>query len=190
MSLESALPHDRPTGSRPDLPSPALALRLASPPRSAPATPGDMGGRRDIGTRPDRLRVRATAYHRDEADHFSFGSMSALGTPLRAYGDVRSAAADWSRFPAGTEFQIAGDRVVYVVDDYGSALVGTDTVDLCQPDEFAMEDWGARQVDIEILKWGSRARSLEILKSRAGHAHVDTMIAAIESEAPPGGGGR
>ena len=128
----------------------------------------------------DTLRVRTTAYCRDEGDHFSFGSMSAIGKPLRL-GAVRSAAADWSRFPAGTQFRIAGDDAVYEIDDYGSALVGTETIDLYQANEIAMEEWGVRQVDIEVLRWGVPARSLSILRSRAGRPHIDAMIRGLEN---------
>lgn len=127
----------------------------------------------------DRLKVRTTAYTRDEADHFTFGSMSAMGTPLKL-GAVRSAAADWSKFPAGTRFSIDGDPAIYQIDDYGSALVGSDTIDIYQRDEFHMEMWGVRHVDIEILKWGSADESLRILKPRAGTEHVDVMIKALE----------
>ncbi len=183
----------RSDSDRPELPSAALALQLASPrpqvparspakvsaapDRSESATSAAFDSSRDAG---ETLRVRTTAYHRDEADHFSFGSMSAMGTVLKARGPVRSAAADWSRFPAGTRFRIAGDLFTYVIDDYGSALVGTGTIDLFQTDDFAMDRWGARHVDIEILDWGSPEKSLAILKSRTGHRHVDQMIAALE----------
>ena len=40
-------------------------------------------------------------------------------------GHLTSAAADWSRFPLGTKFKIRGTDTIYVVDDYGPALVGT-----------------------------------------------------------------
>ena len=134
------------------------------------------------------MRVRTTAYARDEIDHFTFGSMSAMGKPLSARGPLRSAAADWSRFPAGTVFKIAGQPDLYRIDDYGSALVGTDTIDLYQPDEFAMEDWGVRHVDIEVLRWGSHAQSLKILQGRTGHDHVDKMVTALETRhIQPGG---
>ena len=55
-----------------------------------------------------------------------------MGKPLR-FGMVRSAAADWSRYPVGTRFRIVGKPYEYVIDDYGSALVGTDTIDLYKP---------------------------------------------------------
>ena len=41
-----------------------------------------------------------------------------------------SAAADWSRWPAGTIFRVPPDRQLYKVDDYGWALSGRNTIDL------------------------------------------------------------
>jgi 3D (Asp-Asp-Asp) domain-containing protein len=194
-------PTNRSDSRRPDIPSAALALQLAAahplsqpvsappiqppaqPPKSRPTAPLPAPARDEPAPKSGQtLSVRTTAYHRDEADHFTFGSMSAMGTPLKSRGPTRSAAADWSRFPAGTKFHIAGDPVIYEIDDYGSALVGTETIDLCQPDDFAMERWGAREVEIEILSWGSAEKSLSILKGRAGHEHVDQMIAALEPQ--------
>ncbi|MGI9244181.1 MAG: hypothetical protein ACR2RV_25510, partial [Verrucomicrobiales bacterium] len=63
--------------------------------------------------------VRTTAYSHTEADHIKYGELSAMGKPLR-FGMVRSAAADWSRYPVGTRFRIVGKPYEYVVDDYGS----------------------------------------------------------------------
>ena len=78
--------------------------------------------------------VRTTAYTHSESDHIIYGARTAVGTNLK-YGNVRSAAADWSVFPVGTIFQIEGLPYVYQVDDYGSALVGTNTIDLYKPDK-------------------------------------------------------
>src|SRR5256885_2167764 len=64
--------------------------------------------------------VRTTAYTHTESDHVVFGTECAQGGNLK-YGNVRSAAADWSVYPVGTVFQIEGDSSVYEVDDYGSA---------------------------------------------------------------------
>ena len=66
------------------------------------------------------------------------------------YGNVRSAAADWSVYPVGTIFQIEGLPYVYQVDDYGSALVGTNTIDLYKPDKATMNAWGVRNVNIRV----------------------------------------
>src|ERR1044072_3394896 len=64
--------------------------------------------------------VRTTAYTHTERG----GRHNAIGTRL-AGANVMSAAADWSRFPLGTRFQIVGTSDRYVIDDYGGALIGT-----------------------------------------------------------------
>ena len=76
---------------------------------------------------------------------------------------VRSAASDWSRFPLGTRFKIVETDEEYVIDDYGTALVGTNTIDLYKPIRLEMKRWGVRHVDIDILQWGSEEQSLKVL---------------------------
>jgi len=123
--------------------------------------------------------VRTTAYTHTEADHIEYGSRTGAGTGL-LHGKVRSAAADWSIYPVGTVFQISGDSNLYLVDDYGSALVGTRTIDLYKPSTSAMNNWGTRTVTIRILKWGSYTKSLAILKPRALKAsHVREMVSRL-----------
>uniref|UniRef100_UPI003784E9E3 3D domain-containing protein n=1 Tax=Prosthecobacter sp. TaxID=1965333 RepID=UPI003784E9E3 len=125
--------------------------------------------------------VRTTAYTHTESDHIEYGPRTAVGTLLK-HGQIRSAAADWSIYPVGTVFQIQGDPSLYIVDDYGSALVGTKTIDLYKPSHSAMNLWGTRRVTIKVIKWGSFAKSLAILKPRAYKAsHVRRMVASIES---------
>jgi 3D (Asp-Asp-Asp) domain-containing protein len=125
--------------------------------------------------------VKTTAYTHSEADHIEYGARSAVGTNLK-YGKVRSAAADWSVYPVGTVFQIEGDPTLYIVDDYGSALVGTKTIDLYKPSQSAMANWGARKVNIKIVKWGCYEKSLTILKPRQHKAsHVREMVSRLIS---------
>ena len=62
---------------------------------------------------------------------------------------IHSAAADWSRWPAGTMFRIVETGELYQVDDYGWALAGTNTIDLYKPSRSAMNAWGVRRVTIE-----------------------------------------
>lgn len=120
--------------------------------------------------------IRTTAYTHSESDHIKYGGRTAAGTALK-YGSLRSAAADWSVYPVGTVFQIEGDKSLYIVDDYGSALVGTKTIDLYKPSQSAMRSWGVRKVNIKIVKWGSFSRSLAILKPRQSKAsHVRKMV--------------
>lgn len=127
------------------------------------------------------LSVRTTAYCHSEADHLPYGRNSAIGRPLR-YGMVRSAAADWSRFPLGTRFRIKSQPgVLYEVDDYGSALVGSNTIDIYCPTRHSMDDWGVRNLDIEVVSWGSFADSLQVMKDRVAYPHVRRMVWDIES---------
>lgn len=123
--------------------------------------------------------VRTTAYTHTESDHRQHGRSTALGTRLR-YGSVRSAAADWSRWPAGTVFRIQETGEIYEVDDYGWALAGTNTVDLYKPSRSQMNAWGVRRVTIENLEWGDADRSLTVLRPRAKHRHVRRMIDGLE----------
>ena len=125
-------------------------------------------------------QVRTTAYCHDESDHLQYGRLSAVGTFLK-YGAVRSAAADWSRYPAGTRFRIASEPgVIYEVDDYGSALVGTGTIDLYRPTRGQMNAWGMRHVDIEVLQWGCFERSRQLLQGRTRYPHVREMYQNIQ----------
>ena len=97
--------------------------------------------------------VRTTAYTHSESDHRQYGSKCALGSQLKC-GSVKSAAADWSRWPAGTTFRIQQTGELYQVDDYGWALTGTNTIDLYKPSRSQMNSWGVRRVNIQVLDWG------------------------------------
>jgi len=120
-------------------------------------------------------KVRTTAYHCGECDHLQYGSKSAAGSPLR-YGKIRSAAADWSRYPLGTKFKIKGLPFTYVVDDYGSALVGTNTIDLYKKGgDREMRWWGVRQVEIDVLEVGDYDLSERILRDRRRYEHYRKM---------------
>lgn len=131
----------------------------------------------------EHLGVRTTAYSHEEMEKGGiYGRKNAVGTILK-YGKLRSAAADWSVYPVGTLFRIKGQPYVYEVDDYGSALVGTRTIDLYKPTLSSMRDWGVRHVDIEVLRWGSLHRSLDILGPRESKAsHVKKMASTIRTK--------
>ncbi|MHA3770895.1 3D domain-containing protein [Verrucomicrobiota bacterium sgz303538] len=121
------------------------------------------------------MKVRTTAYTHTEAG----GRKNAIGGRLRFGGDTYSAAADWSWMPLGTRFKIVENGRTYVIEDYGSALVGRKTIDLYMPNRRTMNAWGVRHVDIEILEWGSRIMSLKLLEGRQRNSHVRTMVAAL-----------
>ena len=92
-----------------------------------------------------------------------------------------SAVADWSRFPLGTRFRFVGNKEEYVIDDYGTALVGTHAIDLYKRSRLEMRRWGVRHVDIDILEWGSKQQSLNVLSPRKKNGLVRRMIAGIEA---------
>jgi 3D (Asp-Asp-Asp) domain-containing protein len=126
-----------------------------------------------------RQKVRTTAYTRGEKG--GGGGHNAIGTYLSGR-HVKSAASDWSRFPLGTRFRIVGTKDEYMIDDYGTALVGTNTIDLYKTSRLEMKRWGVRHVDIDILQWGSEEQSLKVLRPRAKHQSVRRMIVALQKK--------
>ncbi len=125
--------------------------------------------------------VRTTAYTSSEPG----GCHSAAGTRLcdsNEKGRVKSAASDWSRYPLGTKFKILSTGEVYEICDYGSALVGKDTIDLYKSSRKAMRKWGARYVEIKILRWGSPEKSRQVLAPRTNYAHVRMMLADLRDQ--------
>ena len=121
--------------------------------------------------------VRTTAYTRS----LHGAAKNANGSQLKA-GDLNSAAADWSRFPLGTKFNICETHQTYVVDDYGPALVGTNTIDLYMPSVQEMDHWGVRKVTIEIIEPGSYERSLALLKPRKRVPYIRRMARVLEEK--------
>ena len=122
-------------------------------------------------------KIRTTAYSRGEDG----GRRNAIGAKL-SKSRCRSAASDWSVFPLGTRFRIVGTKEEYIIDDYGTALVGTNTIDLYKPSRLEMKRWGVRHVDIDILEWGSDEKSLAVLTPRAKHRSVQRMIFALQKK--------
>lgn len=170
------------------IPKPVLAS--ASAPASAPEVIRSVP-RTPVVNRPTNqiMMVRTTAYTHSESDHIQYGRKSAAGNTLKYGSQVRSAAADWSKYPLGTRFMIEGLPYEYVVDDYGSALVGTETIDIYKPEKGTMNNWGVRNVPIRVLEWGSFEESRRILDERkhVRHAdHVREMLHEIEKKARKG----
>ena len=125
-----------------------------------------------------RMTVRTTAYTHTEAG----GSRNAIGGRLRFGGPQYSAASDWSWMPLGTRFKLLSNGREYVIEDYGSALVGRQTIDLYFPSRGSMRAWGVRHEQIEILEWGSSAMSLKLLAPRTRNGHVATMVAQLRKQ--------
>ena len=158
-------------------PSSQLLQVAASKPKDKHSMP--------IYTFGERQRVvRTTAYTCSEDDHIVYGSKNATGTELRYSNKVRSAAADWSFYPVGTVFRIKGMPQLYVVDDYGSALTGTGTIDMYQPSKALMNQWGRRNVEVTVVQWGSFTRSAEILSQRTQYPHCRQMLTNITRQRP------
>ncbi len=122
-----------------------------------------------------RMYVRTTAYHHSEPG----GRVTAVGGYLRP---THSAAADWSWLPAGTKFRILETGEDYVVEDYGSALIGKYTIDLYKSTRGEMNRWGVRYVTIEILEMGSYKVSLAVLIPRQRYPHVRAMVSGLKSK--------
>lgn len=124
--------------------------------------------------------VRTTAYSYGPAHNGRWGNMNAIGGSLKS-GAVRSSAADWSKWPVGTRFRVQETGQEYIVDDIGSAMVGTGTLDLFTPSESQVWRWGVRRVTVEVLEWGCAERSLRILseRPRKRFRHVREMVASL-----------
>lgn len=129
-------------------------------------------------TAPKRMMVRTTAYTHTEPG----GRINAIGGRLRYASEQRSAASDWSWMPLGTRFKLLSVGKEYVIEDYGSALVGKKTIDLYFPTRSSMRNWGVRQEEIEILEWGSEAMSLKLLAPRTRNSHVAEMVANLRKQ--------
>ncbi len=147
----------------------------AAPPVAAPPSGTKLGKAGQC------LTVRTTAYTHTEPG----GRNNAIGSRLRFGGPVYSAASDWSWMPLGTRFRMLQNGRTYVIEDYGSALVGRKTVDLYMPSRKLMNAWGMRHVEIEILEWGSRAMSLKMLEPRQRYQHVRAMVVALRKQSSP-----
>ena len=93
---------------------------------------------------------------------------------------IGSAAADWSRWPAGTVFRLLSTGQNYRVEDYGWALSGRNTIDLYMANQREMNTWGARQETIEILKWGDPQASLQFLRRHQDYRHIKRMVLELE----------
>ena len=153
----------------------ALASVFSSCVATAVSTPTSTA---TAAVRPARVhKVKTTAYTHNEGS----GSRNAIGKRL-SNSRLKSAASDWSRYPLGTRFRVLSSGDEYVIDDYGGALIGTNTIDLYKPSKLEMRRWGVRHVDIEVIEWGSEAESLKVLRPRKGARIVRRMIAGLKSK--------
>ena len=129
------------------------------------------------------VAVKASAYSYGARCNGAWAKRNAIGGRLKT-GEVNSAAADWSRFPVGTRFRVVETGKLYEVDDYGSAMVGKDKVDLYMADYCQVDRWGVRKVTLEIVEWGSHRESLDILKQRtqSRSGYMGRMVKQLEAK--------
>ncbi|MDA7519542.1 3D domain-containing protein [Akkermansiaceae bacterium] len=172
-----------PAGKSPDgfLPAPVGGSTVSK----VSSLPKDKHGMPTYKSSQRQRYVRTTAYSHMEMEVGAPWKKNAVGTYLK-YGQVRSAAADWSRYPVGTKLKIKGLPYTYVVDDYGSALVGTNTVDIYHPTLGKMNRWGTRKCEITVIQWGSMERTVNILKDRRGYKHTRNMYYAAKAKLDSG----
>ena len=137
-------------------------------------------------TKPKTVPVTATAYSSGAKCNGAWAHRNAIGGRLKS-GAVNSAATDWSRIPLGTKFRVVETGKVYVVDDYGSAMVGKDKVDLFHTSYRDVYRWGVRQVTLEIIEWGCPEKSLAVLKPRTRAPHVRRMVESLKLQSSTAG---
>lgn len=95
---------------------------------------------------------------------------------------IGSAAADWSRWPAGTTFRLISTGQLYRVDDYGWALAGRNTIDLYMATSADMNSWGVRAEPIQVLQWGDPEESLRRLAAHQGYKHIRRMVLELQGD--------
>ena len=170
--------HRLPTAMRPILCLLSALLLVGCATSTAPKPSTAVSATRPLH-RGEHLMVRTTAYTQTEPGGWANG----IGGRLRYNMTDSSAASDWSWLPVGTRFRMCCTGRNYVIEDYGSALVGRRTIDLFCPSRRLMRQWGMRHVEIEILEWGSARRSLEVLGDRRRHPQVRAMVASLTQQA-------
>lgn len=182
LPLEAASGKTMPQKRSTDFVMPLAPSPSAKPDSSLPKLGRDKHGMPFYHPKQRTRVVRTTAYTHSESDHLSYGPRNAIGTSLKYTDQVRSAAADWSVYPLGTKFKIKGQPYLYVVDDYGSALVGTGTIDIYQPNKTLMRRWGRRVVEITVVQWGSSALSMQKLDDRRRYKHCASMYSSLKKQ--------
>ena len=120
-------------------------------------------------------RIRRTSKHAAKTPR-SVKRAVAVSRPPQ----IGSAAADWSRWPAGTVFRLLSTGQNYRVEDYGWALSGRNTIDLYMANQREMNSWGAREEAIEILQWGDPQESLQFLRRHQDYRHIKRMVLELE----------
>ena len=123
----------------------------------------------------ERRTVTRTSKHAAQTPRSVKRAVAISRTP-----QIGSAAAAWSRWPAGTVFRLLSTGQSYRVEDYGWALSGRNTIDLYMANQREMNSWGAREETIEILQWGDPEESLQFLRRHQDYRHIKRMVLELE----------
>lgn len=145
--------------------------------------------RKGYYTYPEKAKnrvVRTTSYSHQENEVGAPGRKNCIGGILKYNDRVRSAASDWSVYPLGTKFRVAGLSPIFIIDDYGSALANSNTIDIYHPTLKLMKQWGTRKTEITIIEMGDYERSYKILKARRKYAHCRKMYESLKSRLSKG----
>jgi 3D (Asp-Asp-Asp) domain-containing protein len=134
----------------------------------APHQPFSLGDEPTVTTR--------AASHNNKSKH----PVKRAAVVARKPPKIGSAAADWSRWPAGTIFRLLSTGQIYRVEDYGWALAGRNTIDLYMDNPREMNAWGARVEPIQVLQWGDPKDSLRLLLPRQRYKHVRRMVLELQ----------
>ena len=127
--------------------------------------------------------VQERAFRNPQSDYHNIAYVTRLQpfqAPEVSNQFCGSAAADWSRWPAGTVFRIVSTGQLYRVEDYGWALAGRNTIDLYMSNPRDMTRWGLRQETIEVVQWGDPAESLRRLAPHTKYRHIRRMVLELE----------
>jgi len=108
--------------------------------------------------------------------------VTARGTRYRS-GAISSAAADWSRWPAGTLFRVLATGDLYEVDDFTDDIVGRNAILLYRPPVARLPDPGSHYMTIEILRWGSPNASASMLKQNKSST-AKRILAELKARYP------
>ena len=135
----------------------------------------------DAGSTSETITVAYISRGKHAASRTSRKKKSSRRSRSRA-PQVGSAAADWSRWPLGTTFQVLSTGQIYKIDDYGWALAGRNTIDLYMGSRSDMNRWGVRREAIKILRWGDAEQSIKILEPRQTHKHIRRMVLELRGQ--------
>lgn len=126
-------------------------------------------------------KVNVTTYH-GAASQPGEPPATARGTRYQR-GSISSAAADWSRWPAGTLFRVIATGELFEVDDFTDDVIGKNEILLYKPPLARPAGEATHFVTIEILRWGSPRESILILENQRSSS-ARKLLAELKTRYP------